>query len=268
MTFRTPSGIVTSLLAALIPITVAAATVAYLSGTLPSFSDTEAGFESPEDAPPAEPVDPYADWTRKPGPWRVALQAGHWRVDEVPEELVNLKGNTGAYGGGRTERDVNLAIAEAAAAILRDAGVIVDVLPSTIPPDYEADAFVAIHADGNPNPEVRGYKAAAPRRDRSGKSGRLLELVENAYGEATGMQKDPNVTRNMRGYYAFNWRKYEHALHPMTPAIILETGFLTSPRDRRIIVDRQDIPATAVAEAVLAFLQETLPLSGLESGTP
>ena len=59
----------------------------------------------------------------------------------------------------------------------------------------------------------------------------------------------------MSGYYAFNWRRYEHSLHPMTPAAILETGFLTNPRDRRIIVSGQEKAAKGLADAVLAFLE-------------
>jgi hypothetical protein len=253
------SELLAAVLAATLSFAAAAAAVAVLQDAFPSFSADEAGFEPPEDAPPLVAGDPYADWRRLPGPWKVGLQAGHWRVEEVPEELANLKWNTGAYGGGFSEWEVNLAIAEEAAALLREQGVLVDVLPATIPPDYEADAFVAIHADGSPSAAARGFKAASPRRDRSGKAARLQELMEASYGEATGMQLDPNVTRNMRGYYAFNWRKYEHALHPMTPAIILETGFLTSLSDRRIITQERGAPAQAVAEAVIAFLEETLP---------
>jgi N-acetylmuramoyl-L-alanine amidase len=41
----------------------------------------------------------------------------------------------------------------------------------------------------------------------------------------------------------------------MTVGIILETGFLTSPRDRRIIVDAQDRAARGIADAVIRFLE-------------
>ena len=52
---------------------------------------------------------------------------------------------------------------------------------------------------------------------------------------------------------AFNFRRYEHSLHPMTIGVIIETGFLTSPRDRQIIMDDQDRAARGIVEAVTAF---------------
>src|SRR5690606_11223568 len=118
--------------------------------------------------------------------------------------------------------------------LLEAAGYAVDILPTTIPPGYHADVFIAIHADGNANPSLSGYRAAAPRRDATGQARRLAGLLTHTYGAATGLRHYPQVTRRMRGYYAFNSRRYRHALHPMTVGVILETGFLTNPRDRRI----------------------------------
>lgn len=200
--------------------------------------------------------DPYRDWVRPEGPPRVAIQAGHWKAHEAPDELENIRSN-GAVAGGATEWKVNLKIAEIVKPLLEKKGVAVEILPATVPPEYWADAFVAIHADGNPNTEVSGYKVASPRRDRTGRAARLSELLGEEYGEATGMQVDPNVTRNMRGYYAFNWRRYEHSLHPMTPAAILETGFLTSPADRKIIVRAPQKSAAAIADGIMRFLEES-----------
>jgi N-acetylmuramoyl-L-alanine amidase len=57
----------------------------------------------------------------------------------------------------------------------------------------------------------------------------------------------------MQNYYAFNFRRYEHALHPMTIGVILETGFLTSSRDRGVIVDDPGRAARGIVEAVKAF---------------
>jgi hypothetical protein len=45
----------------------------------------------------------------------------------------------------------------------------------------------------------------------------------------------------------------------MTVGVILETGFLTSPRDRQIIVNAQD-RARGIADAAIRYL-ETLPLN-------
>ncbi len=197
----------------------------------------------------------YGNYRRPEGPPRVGLQVGHWKLSEVPEELEGLRASTGAQGGGYTEWQVNLAIAERAKALLEAKGVVVDLLPATPPIDYAADAFVSIHADGNNNTSVSGYKLATPRRDFSGKADMLMAALYESYGEATGMKRDGSITRRMTGYYAFNWRRYDHAVHPMTPSVIVETGFLTSPADRAIIVNQPQRAAQGIAEGVLEFFK-------------
>ena len=62
----------------------------------------------------------------------------------------------------------------------------------------------------------------------------------------------------MQNYYAFNYRRYEHALHPMTIGVILETGFLTSAHDRTVIVEDPERVARAIVEAVRAFPETRL----------
>jgi len=63
----------------------------------------------------------------------------------------------------------------------------------------------------------------------------------------------------MQNYYAFNFRRYEHALHPMTIAVIIETGFITSARDRSVIMDAPDRAARGIVDAVKAFPVTALP---------
>lgn len=222
-------------------------------------------FENENGAPPYEiedleppDIDPYAwlnDWKRPDGPPKVGLQVGHWKNDELPDELDRLRGNTGSSGGGKWEWEVNLVIAQETAEILREQGIVVDILPATVPPDYWADVFVAIHADGSLDRLKSGFKAASPRRDYSGKAPKLLSLVEEDYQNATEFEKDPNVTRNMSGYYAFAWWRYEHAVHPKTASIILETGFLTSASDRKIILSKPEVSAKGLAEGIISFLE-------------
>lgn len=202
----------------------------------------------------AEIAPQYAVWKRPPGPLRVALQAGHWKAAEAPDEQAGLR-NNGTRGGGKAEWEVNLAIARMAAAMLEEEGFEVEVLPTTIPPGYWADVFVSIHADGHTSTSASGYRAAAPRRDRTGRATELAELITRTYGEATGLPHYPTITRRMRSYYAFNSRRYHHALHPRTVGVILETGFLTSPRDRRVIVNAPDLAARGIANAIVQFLQ-------------
>jgi N-acetylmuramoyl-L-alanine amidase len=183
----------------------------------------------------------------------VALQAGHWLAAEVPTELRRLQYN-GTLGGGKAEWEVTLEIARRAAAILEDRGYAVEILPTTVPPRYEADLFLSIHADGFNDPTVSGFTVAAPRRDPTGRASEFVELLAGTYGEATKLRRRMNAPRRMQNYYAFNSRRYDHAIHPNTVAAILETGFLTNPSDRRVIVDAQDLPAQGIADAVTRFL--------------
>ena len=199
-----------------------------------------------------EPLPSPSDWEPPEGPVRIALQAGHWRADEAPPELSGLRDN-GTKGGGKVEWETNLEIAQRAAAMLEELGYQVDILPAVVPPRYRAHVFISIHADGSNDPAASGYRVAGPRRDATGRAQQLVALLEQSYGEATGLRRLPTVTRRMRNYYAFNYRRYQHALHPMTIGVIIETGFLTSPRDRRVIVNDPDRAARGIVEAVLAF---------------
>lgn len=195
-------------------------------------------------------------WGRPEGPIRVGLQVGHWKNNELPDELRRLReAGGGAKNGSVAEWEVNLAIAEETKKILEKEGVLVDILPATIPPGYYADAVVAIHADGSTNPTTSGFKVAAPRRNVSGKAGELVKIIEEEYQTQTNLEIDPNISRNMTGYYAFNWRRYEHSTHPMAPAVILETGFLTNPSEARLLINRPELPAQAIADSLLKFLK-------------
>lgn len=214
-------------------------------------------YGEPEGAIPELDRDAWlSNWKRPDVPATVGIQVGHWKNDELPEELSQLIGNTGASGGGKTEAEVNLAIAERTAQILRDKGVTVDIIPATVPQRYWADAFIAIHADGSEKSSTTGFKIAAPWRDFSGNASTLVSLLRDEYRAATNMYEDPNISRNMRGYYAFSWWRYDHAVHPMTTSAIVETGFLTSPADRRIIVAQPEIPAQAIADGVIKYLDQ------------
>jgi hypothetical protein len=199
-------------------------------------------------APTATPV---------PGPPRVGLQVGHWKSNELPEELERLRTSAGAYAAGVWEWELNYDIARRAEALLLAEGVLVDVLPATVPPGYLADAFVSIHADGSPG-SARGYKAATPWRT-SRASQALLDAIDAEYGAATGLPRDGSITRNMRGYYAFSYRRHQHAIARTTPAVILEMGFLTSAADREVMLGQPDRVARGLVEGVLRYLRERDP---------
>lgn len=202
----------------------------------------------------AHPAQPLAIQQAQP---RVGLQVGHWKIGELPAALARLRGDTGAVAAGHREVTTNLDLAQRTARLLQAAGVTVDVLPATVPTDYRADAFVAIHADANSSRWVNGYKIAT--RWRSGGAARdelLVERLDAAYHATTGLAHDSAVTRNMRGYYAINtWLGDVGRISDLTPAAIIETGYMTSATDRALLYGDPDRVATGIARGILDFLR-------------
>ncbi len=187
-----------------------------------------------------------------PASYRIALQAGHWQSYEAPDELARLRSN-GTRGGGMEEWEVTLRIARLAAERLEALGYEVEVLPATVPPGYRADLFIAIHADGFHSPAASGFSISPPRRDATGQGAAFAEVLAGEYREVTGL-RHRQATRRMAGYYAFNNRRYRHAIDPSTPAVILEAGFLTSPSDQDLLIRDPDRAARGISQAVVRFL--------------
>jgi N-acetylmuramoyl-L-alanine amidase len=189
----------------------------------------------------------------------VGLQVGHWQVRELPDELAKIRGDSGAYYRGYDEWEVNIEIARSLQRRLEAAGVVVDLLPATIPVAYQADAFVSLHCDGVGGELAarrRGWKAATPFR-ASPAAEALLEAMEESYGRVTGLPPDTRgASFDMRAYYAFASYRYQHAIAPTTPAIIVEAGFMTHPEDRTLLFDDPDRVAQGIAEGLLAFLAQ------------
>jgi len=194
-------------------------------------------------------------WTRPDVNAKVAIQVGHWKSDDLPDELRNIRGNTGAQAGGFTELQVNMQISKLIAESLRGKGIDIEILPATVPPNYWADVFLAVHADGSEDTTKSGYKFATSWRDSSKNADKLIGFLKAKYAPATGLDWDDNITRNMRGYYAFAWWRYDHSIHPMTTPVIIETGFLTNPADRRLLTETPEVPANAISEGVVDYLK-------------
>lgn len=191
------------------------------------------------------------------GPRRVAIQAGHWKSDEAPDELRRLIPQTGAEWEGVTEVEINLDIAQRVGIILNSKGIAVDILPTTIPVGYVADAFVALHGDSDGVGSSSGFKMAHGAR-RGPYEDALLNDIKDAYGAATGLDYDPtHISRNMTGYFAFNWSRFQHAVAAHTPAVILEMGYVSNDDDRALMLDRADLVASAIAAGITKFLDET-----------
>jgi hypothetical protein len=215
----------------------------------PGAQDFFRGFRDP--FPPATLYNP-------PGEKRVGLQAGHWKNDEVPAELGRLQ--AGATGGGKQEWEVNLDVAQRAATLLAANGVAVDVLPATVPPHYQANVFVAIHADGDPAGRASGFKIARPGFSAlPDVDDRLVAVMNDVYEATTGLPRDDeHISLRMRYYYAFNARRYCHSVASGVPQAIVEMGYLTSASDRQWLIGNPDQLARGIAAGITDFLA-TLP---------
>ena len=210
--------------------------------------------EAEEEVPDTTPFSKFVNWKRPDGPAKVGIQIGHWKSNELPDELEKLRSSTGTSGGGKYEWEVNLEISKELVKLLETNGITTELLPATVPPEYWADVFISIHADGSLNRLTNGFKIATPWRDWSLKGSKAADLIEISYGKTTNFPKDPKITRNMKGYYAFSWWKYEHAVHPMTTSLIIETGFLTNPYEQRILINKPELIARGIAEGLINYL--------------
>lgn len=192
------------------------------------------------------------------GPPRVGVQIGHDGVEAHPVELGHLRGNTGGFALGRSELSVNRAVAAALRQRLSAHGVAVDLLRATPPAGYHADLVLSLHTDSL-EPEVaagrRGYKSAHFTPPRSPLEPRLKRLVDASYLRATRLPDDTaNTTSAMLEYYAFNFRRYRATVHPATPALLVELGYLSSPADAALLA-RPGRVAEGLSGGVVEFLR-------------
>ena len=164
-------------------------------------------------------------------PRRVGIQVGHYQTRDVPQEYgTRLPDQTGASFAGYDEVDVNL---------------------------YIADVFMALHSDSDDFGDISGFKMAHGSR-RGPYEEKLLQTIKTTYGAETGLDYDAeHVSRNMTGYFAFSWSRYQHATSAFTPSVILEMGFISNRSDRDLLVNQPDRIAIAIANGILKFLDET-----------
>jgi len=189
------------------------------------------------------------------GPPRVGLQIGHDGAAEQPGELAHLRFNTGGFAGGLSELSVNRSVAAALKRTLEARGITVDLLTATPPEGYHADLLLALHADSVADTTRTGYKSAYFDPPRSGLEPQLKSFIDADYLQLTGLPDDTkNTTGAMREYYAFNFHSYRHTVHPATPALIVELGYLSNPLDAALLRE-PDVLADALAGGVVRFLE-------------
>ena len=82
-----------------------------------------------------------------------------------------------------------------------------------------------------------------------------MEEVASAYAGGTGLPKDPSVTRGMRGYYAFStFLGTDYRVDKLTPAMIIEMGFMSNAADRAVLFNQPGRVAAALAQGLLDYL--------------
>lgn len=114
----------------------------------------------------------------------------------------------------------------------------------------KADLFVRIHADGNTNPSLNGISVTYPARDQRTKkiyieSERAAQVVLDELPATTGAMKNKASAR--KDIVGFNWAK--------VPAILVETGYLTNPREDELLNtdDYQWKVAQGICNGILRF---------------
>ncbi len=210
----------------------------------PEFSEKALYFRYPD----------FDNWKRPEGPIKIAIQIGHMIDKEPPLELQKVS-KTGGVFGAIKEVEINKLIGFEIEKILKSKGYLVEILPAIIPQDYYADAFVSIHANSTDS-DVSGFMISTPYKDYSGKANKLREAIIEEYLKFSGLEYIDKVTVNMTHYYAFNWSRYKRAIHPRTPAVIIEMGNIRNQKDLiTLIIGYQKI-AQGIASGIERFIKE------------
>jgi len=173
----------------------------------------------------------------------IGLVVGHWGHDAgavCPESL-----------GGHREVDINYNVAELTRQRLQAEGIKVDLLKEfddTLD-GYEANAIISIHADTCEFlPEnATGFKIAETvENKRPEQAARLTACLKNRYANATGLRYDHRITADMTSYHAFR------EVHPNTPAVIIETGFMN--QDRELLTKHPEQVARGITDGIMCYL--------------
>ncbi|WP_319560948.1 N-acetylmuramoyl-L-alanine amidase [Marispirochaeta sp.] len=205
------------------------------------------GCQSPAASAPEPDTAPAEDAALEviplEGPIVVALQPGHWKIDELPPEARRRSRSTGAVHGNVRELDINLAVVDALVPLLKAEHWSVILVPATVPPGLRADVFLSIHADWGADPARRGWKLAPPWRPSIASSEIAEALMESFRAEESLTEDADGVTVGMRGYFGFSSHRYRHASSPYTPAVLVELGFVTNTIDRELMVTQPEFYA-------------------------
>lgn len=220
------------------------------TGTEPGI-ETAAAEETPEVETDAGPrIVPLQ------GPWVVAIQPGHWRIDELPDEHARRRGNVGTAHRGVREVDINVAVTEALVPLLEGEGWDVQVIPATVPPGLRADAFLSIHADWGADPNRNGWKLAAPWRPSPAAS-ELAQALRGSFDAEPTLREDRDgITVGMRGYFGFASHRFHYASSPYTPAVLVELGFVTNDVERARMAEDPEFYAAIIHRGLVSYFED------------
>jgi N-acetylmuramoyl-L-alanine amidase len=185
---------------------------------------------------------PTPNWLR-----RVGIVSGHRGPENDPGAVCEDNGTVLV-----TEAEVNFAVAQIVVRNLRARGYSVDLLDEFDPrlDNYQAAALVSIHANTCKDwgERVSGFLVAkASSRPEGGLDTLLAECIARTYGDATALERRTNLTVDMTDYHSFR------EIHGLTPAAIIELGFLKD--DREILTTRQDVLGQAITDGIICFLE-------------
>lgn len=156
--------------------------------------------------------------------------------------------DSGAVGARLQEADVTKALMRAVAGYLRAVGY--DVLEvqenelyeiTEASNDWGADLFVSIHCNAAEAPEARGTEVFCYKP--GGDSEMLANCVQNQIVNTLG-----TLDRGVKfsaGLYVLK--------NTDCPAVLVETAFISNPEDEKLLCDKQDEFARAIARGITDF---------------
>lgn len=165
--------------------------------------------------------------------------------------------STGASYNGVEEKDLNLAIAQKAAAFLAEAGVDVRMTRTDdrdvglyertdLAARAEADLFVSVHCNASlTHPDAMGVYTAA--YEEGGESWRIAEALRASVTAAAGA-----------GDMGTEARPDLAVLRTATmPAVLVECGYMSTPEELSLLAwpEYQDRLARGIADGILASLE-------------
>lgn len=177
---------------------------------------------------------------------RVGIVAGHRGPENDPGAVCE--------SDGLTEAEITFDVAQRVVRNLRALNYSVDLLDEFDPrlENYQAAALISIHANTCQDfgEVVSGYLVAkAASRPDGGIDAILAQCVAVKYEDIVPLERRFTLTLDMTDYHTFR------EIHPLTPAAILELGFMLA--DRELLTGQPDLLALAITNGVQCFLGPT-----------